>query len=174
MSLELSDRYEQMPEEFTNIIRKSDLNLEIFMDLYLNTANLKPRHSTIWDKVYSVITGNVLRCRQCKAIFSNSVLGKELFNDHEADFHNEYFPKTKWALDESPYRFELVKNHRVCIMGCRFNLNYGSENDLRMHYILWHNTKELQLWGYNRAMLKMELGILHPKAQAAAVNPQKK
>jgi hypothetical protein len=122
--------------------------------MYLNSRK-KMKNTTIWDRVFSVITGNILRCRFCQAIFSNTEIGKEQFIDHEADFHNEYFPKTTWTLSETPYKFDLIKNYRVCILGCRFNLNYQSENDLRMHYILWHSYKELQVWGFDRNLLKM-------------------
>jgi hypothetical protein len=125
------------------------MNLELYINLYLNAIK-KPRHSNGWERVLGVISGKVLRCKHCKALFSSSAEGQEQFNDHEMDFHNEYFPRNNWKLDESPYIFELIKGQMMCLIGCRFNVCYKNENDLRKHYVLWHSEQELAHWGYDR------------------------
>ena len=64
MTIELSDRYEYMPEDFQSVISKLDLNLELYINLYLNSSK-KPKHTTAWDKIYGIITGNILKCNIC-------------------------------------------------------------------------------------------------------------
>ena len=78
MTMELSDRYELMDEDFKRVIKKTEVNLELYMNIYLNAIK-KPRATNGWDRIMGVMTGNVLRCRQCKAMFSNSDDGREQF-----------------------------------------------------------------------------------------------
>lgn len=62
MTMEVSDRYEAMPEDFQKIVRKSDLNLSMYMDLYLNSVSKIPKNSDGWKRVQGLIEGQVLRC----------------------------------------------------------------------------------------------------------------
>jgi hypothetical protein len=54
MSMILSDRYELMPDNFQSIIKKTNLNLELYMDLYLNCLKI-PKNSSGWEKMLSII-----------------------------------------------------------------------------------------------------------------------
>ena len=75
-------------------------------------------------------------------------------------------------MQETPYTFPLISNNRVCLGGCRFNVSYATDNDLRLHYILWHSREELRFMGYDRQKLKMELGDKPPQTEEEELNEE--
>ena len=74
--MELSDRYELMPDDFKNVIKKRHWNLELYMNMYLNTQGMKPRRTEGWERLNAIISNNVIRCKMCGTIFIDNAKGK--------------------------------------------------------------------------------------------------
>jgi hypothetical protein len=44
-------------------------------------------------------------------------------------------------------------------IGGQYRWSLTTGKDIREHYIKYHSFEELKLWGYNRELLKQELGM---------------
>ena len=75
--------------------------------------------------------------------------------------------------DQTPYKFlrsnefnphnNSIGGQYICLAGCPIQMETHKQlttgKDIREHYIKYHSFEELKLWGYNRELLKQELGM---------------
>lgn len=75
--------------------------------------------------------------------------------------------------DQTPYRFVKTNEYNpvrgqigsqyMCLCGCPPQFERSkmliTGKDIREHYINFHSFEELKLWGFNKELLKQELGM---------------
>ncbi len=81
ISLELSDRYELMPIEFQELIPKTNTQLELAMDCFLNQKREKYSKSRLVNVFH--VSNKEVRCKVCNRFLSESnVIKKHVQNVH--------------------------------------------------------------------------------------------
>ena len=81
ISLELSDRYELMPIEFQELIPKTNTQLELSMDCFLNQKREKYSKSRLVNVFH--VSNKEVRCKVCNRFLSESnVIKKHVQNVH--------------------------------------------------------------------------------------------
>ena len=149
-----------MPKQFQIIVPKTHSKLTELMDFYrnmdhtnINGFGSKPsdgRYNSqdvelryYWNQVFRVSDGGV-RCNVCYLKMSS----RTNLIRHKQSHHSEK------VHSKCPYHKSLLFK-MICPLGCQFQAT--NRIQLKHHLVDFHSHDQLELWGFNREFLKLQL-----------------